>query len=189
MNEEQTNTSTTESPQGQIVQQQEQQPTDTSDTTNDKTLNTNPSTKDIMELRELWLPIANVARIMKSALPPNAKISKEAKECVQECVSEFVSFITSEASDKCIYEKRKTVNGEDILFAMASLGMDQYSSVLQIYLAKYRESQMLKQEKEGKKKGKEKNGGEEEGQIDNDDEEQIYEDYAGHYTNVDNMQY
>lgn len=33
---------------------------------------------------------------MKSALPENAKIAKEAKECMQECVSEFISFITSE---------------------------------------------------------------------------------------------
>lgn len=33
---------------------------------------------------------------MKNALPENAKIAKEAKECMQECVSEFISFITSE---------------------------------------------------------------------------------------------
>jgi len=33
---------------------------------------------------------------MKGALPENAKIAKEAKECMQECVSEFISFITSE---------------------------------------------------------------------------------------------
>lgn len=36
---------------------------------------------------------------MKNALPENAKIAKEAKECMQECVSEFISFITSEG--KC----------------------------------------------------------------------------------------
>jgi hypothetical protein len=40
--------------------------------------------------------LAPVARIMKNALPDNAKIAKEAKECMQECVSEFISFITSE---------------------------------------------------------------------------------------------
>jgi hypothetical protein len=46
--------------------------------------------------QDRYLPIANITRIMKKSLPPNAKISKEAKECVQECVSEFISFITSE---------------------------------------------------------------------------------------------
>lgn len=40
--------------------------------------------------------ICTVARTMRNALPENAKISKEAKECMQECVSEFISFITSE---------------------------------------------------------------------------------------------
>jgi Histone-like transcription factor (CBF/NF-Y) and archaeal histone len=42
------------------------------------------------------LPIANISRIMKNALPENAKIAKDAKECVQECVTEFIAFITSE---------------------------------------------------------------------------------------------
>ena len=51
-----------------------------------------------MDLREQdkYLPIANISRITKKALPPNAKIAKDAKETVQECVSEFISFITSE---------------------------------------------------------------------------------------------
>ena len=55
----------------------------------------NDDTEDFKE-QDRFLPIANVARIMKRALPENAKIAKEAKECVQECVSEFISFITSE---------------------------------------------------------------------------------------------
>ncbi|KJZ80603.1 hypothetical protein HIM_00453 [Hirsutella minnesotensis 3608] len=91
--------------------------------------------------QDRWLPIANVARIMKNALPDNAKIAKEAKECMQECVSEFISFITSEASEKCHQEKRKTVNGEDILFAMTSLGFENYAEALKVYLSKYREQQ------------------------------------------------
>jgi nuclear transcription Y subunit beta len=99
--------------------------------------------------QDRWLPIANVARIMKSALPENAKIAKEAKECMQECVSEFISFITSEASEKCQQEKRKTVNGEDILFAMTSLGFENYSEALKIYLARYRETLLASQKSAG----------------------------------------
>lgn len=76
---------------------------------------------------------------MKRALPSHAKLSKESKECVQECVSEFISFITSGAVDKCQAEKRKTLNGEDILYAMNSLGFENYAETLKIYLAKYRE--------------------------------------------------
>jgi hypothetical protein len=43
------------------------------------------------------------------------------------------------ASEKCQQEKRKTVNGEDILFAMTSLGFENYAEALKIYLSKYRE--------------------------------------------------
>ena len=85
------------------------------------------------------MPIANISRIMKKALPANAKIAKDAKETVQECVSEFISFITSEASDKCQREKRKTINGDDLLWAMSTLGFEEYVEPLKVYLHKYRE--------------------------------------------------
>ncbi|RID71666.1 hypothetical protein BRARA_C03591 [Brassica rapa] len=89
--------------------------------------------------QDRFLPIANVSRIMKKALPANAKISKDAKETVQECVSEFISFVTGEASDKCQREKRKTINGDDLLWAMTTLGFEDYVEPLKVYLQKYRE--------------------------------------------------
>lgn len=97
---------------------------------------------------------------MKESLPPTAKIAKESKECIQECVSEFISFVvrapwcpvvlprpcpvvlrarradtsrrspsldqTSEASERCLDGKRKTLNGEDVLEALTALGFDNY---------------------------------------------------------------
>ncbi|GMN46435.1 hypothetical protein TIFTF001_015624 [Ficus carica] len=93
----------------------------------------------IIKEQERLLPIANVGRIMKQILPRNAKISKEAKETMQECVSEFVSFVTGEASDKCRKERRKTVNGDDVCWALQALGFDDYAGPLRRYLHKYRE--------------------------------------------------
>ncbi|KAH1112467.1 hypothetical protein AAZX31_04G192700 [Glycine max] len=52
--------------------------------------------------QDRFLPIANVGRFMKKAIPGNVKISKDAKETVQECVSEFISF------------KYKEIEGEKI---------------------------------------------------------------------------
>ncbi|SGZ53768.1 CIC11C00000002367 [Sungouiella intermedia] len=97
--------------------------------------------------QDRYLPIANVARVMKLALPQQAKLSKESKECVQECVSEFISFITSQAIDRCTLEKRKTLNGEDILWAMFTLGFEHYAETLKIYLAKYREFEQMEAER------------------------------------------
>lgn len=43
------------------------------------------------------------------------------------------------ASDKCQREKRKTINGDDLLWAMATLGFEDYIEPLKVYLARYRE--------------------------------------------------
>ncbi|KAK1411671.1 hypothetical protein QVD17_38228 [Tagetes erecta] len=126
-------------------------------------------------------------------------MSKDVKETVQECVSEFISFVTGDwqvvvcfekkfckfgcgfnllfllvqatdsdfmteikgtdfqvivtkgkhtklgfkvsrrASDKCQREKRKTINGDDLLWAMATLGFEDYIEPLKLYLSRYRE--------------------------------------------------
>lgn len=90
--------------------------------------------------QDRFLPIANVAKIMKKGVPEKGKIAKDAKETIQECVSEFISFITSEASDRCLQEKRKTINGEDILLAMLTLGFDSYVEPLRTFLTKVRDA-------------------------------------------------
>lgn len=89
--------------------------------------------------QDRFMPIANVIRIMRKVLPTHAKISDDAKETIQECVSEYISFITSEANDRCQREQRKTITAEDVLWAMSKLGFDDYVEPLTIYLQKYRE--------------------------------------------------
>ena len=48
---------------------------------------------------------------------------------------------TCRASDKCSKEKRKTINGDDLLWAMSALGFEEYVEPLKMYLHKYREVQ------------------------------------------------
>ncbi|KAG8385888.1 hypothetical protein BUALT_Bualt03G0091900 [Buddleja alternifolia] len=102
----------------------------------------NPTTDDtecIVREQDRFMPIANVIRIMRKILPPHAKISDDAKETIQECVSEYISFITSEANDRCQREQRKTITAEDVLWAMSKLGFDDYIEPLTVYLHRYRE--------------------------------------------------
>ncbi|PWA95915.1 histone-fold protein [Artemisia annua] len=105
----------------------------------DTTTSASKQELSVIKEQDRLLPIANVGRIMKQILPPNAKLSKEAKETMQECVSEFISFVTGEASDHCRKEKRKTVNGDDVCWAMLNLGFDDYAEPLKKYLHKIRE--------------------------------------------------
>ncbi|KAL5015409.1 hypothetical protein ScPMuIL_009679 [Solemya velum] len=132
-----------------------------------------PRDSEPLREQDRFLPIANVARIMKKSVPKNGKIAKDAKECVQECVSEFISFITSEASERCHQEKRKTINGEDILFAMSTLGFDAYVEPLKLYLQKYRES------------NKDKSAGSGDGTLEEFDESSYKESIAqAHLSNI-----
>ncbi|KAF2288820.1 hypothetical protein GH714_015201 [Hevea brasiliensis] len=110
---------------------------------NNNTNNVNHSTIDDNECtvreQDRFMPIANVIRIMRKILPPHAKISDDAKETIQECVSEYISFITSEANERCQREQRKTITAEDVLYAMSKLGFDDYIEPLTVYLHRYRE--------------------------------------------------
>jgi nuclear transcription Y subunit beta len=98
-----------------------------------------PRVTETANNHEDLLPIANVGRIMKQVLPPNSKISKNAKETMQECASEFIGFVTGEAADRCKKEKRKTLNGDDICHAFESLGLDHYAEAMKKYVERYRE--------------------------------------------------
>ncbi|PON32944.1 Nuclear transcription factor Y subunit B [Parasponia andersonii] len=95
----------------------------------------------VVREQDQYMPIANVIRIMRRILPSHAKISDDAKETIQECVSEYISFITGEANDRCQREQRKTVTAEDVLWAMAKLGFDDYVEPLTLFLTRYRESE------------------------------------------------
>lgn len=114
---------------------------------NPDTVNNNPEAASprvppcMVREQDQYMPIANVIRIMRRILPPHAKISDDAKETVQECVSEYISFITGEANERCQREQRKTVTAEDVLWAMGKLGFDNYVEPLSVFLSKYRESE------------------------------------------------
>ena len=60
-------------------------------------------------------------------------------------MSEFISFITSEAAELCKTNGRKAVNGDDIVAALEQLGFDNYVAPLRVYLEKY--LQLVKGEK------------------------------------------
>ncbi|XP_012839452.1 PREDICTED: nuclear transcription factor Y subunit B-9-like [Erythranthe guttata] len=92
-----------------------------------------------------YMPIANITRIMRRVLPSHAKIADDAKEAIQEYVSEFISFVTAEANWRCNRDYRSTVTPEDVLAAMASLGLDDYLEPLTLFLNKHRAEQNSEQ--------------------------------------------
>ncbi|GJN13298.1 hypothetical protein PR202_ga31653 [Eleusine coracana subsp. coracana] len=99
------------------------------------------STEPVIREQDRLMPIANVVRVMRRMLPAHAKVADDAKEVIQECVSEFISFVTGEANDRCHGEHRKTVTAEDIVWAMERLGFDNYVAPLKSYIQRMRDSE------------------------------------------------
>ena len=83
---------------------------------------------------DLYLPIAIIGRLMKEPLPNEMKVTKRAKLCVQECATEFVMFLMSEAADICSESDRHRVTGHDVVEAMRRLGLDDYHDVIAPFL-------------------------------------------------------
>ena len=87
------------------------------------------------------LPLANLSRVMKRALPPASKISKDSKEVIEDSAVEFLLFLTSQFSETVHAEDRKAVSGEDVLNALSELGFDNYFDLARVYLNRFKESQ------------------------------------------------
>lgn len=85
-----------------------------------------------------YMPIASLMRIMRRVLPDDAKVADDAKETIQECVSEFITFITREANESCHREYRRTVTPNDVISAMADLGFREYVEPLTVFINKHR---------------------------------------------------
>jgi len=62
------------------------------------------------------------------------KVAKEAKEVIQECVSDFIGFVTSDAAERLEEDKRKTITADDILGSIRALGFDQYVPILEEFM-------------------------------------------------------
>ncbi|RYR00687.1 hypothetical protein HN51_049277 [Arachis hypogaea] len=75
---------------------------------------------------------------MRQIVPKHAKICDDTKEIVRSCVCEFIGIVTYEANGHCDTEQRRTLAAEDIIWAMSSLGFDNYAELLKAHLSHVR---------------------------------------------------
>ena len=60
--------------------------------------------------------------------------SSQASKCLSDNLKTHIR-----AAERCQNEKRKTINGEDLLWAMNALGFENYVEPLKTFLVKYRD--------------------------------------------------
>merc|ERR1711860_70385 len=110
---------------------------------------------------DLNLPRSVVSRILKEALPPSVKVSKEAQAAVAKAASVFVLYATSCANNVALKSHRKTIHGNDVI------------KPLENSLDCWKESQQKKKDSAKKKRDAKK---EEEEQKNGDDEDNDEDD-------------
>ncbi|TRY51815.1 Histone-like transcription factor (CBF/NF-Y) and archaeal histone [Cryptosporidium tyzzeri] len=91
------------------------------------------------ESSDLSLPINNIGRMMKLSIPGSAKISRESKMLMQQISKDFIGCISSQAGVICTSNKRRVLNGEDIINALSSFGFGDYTDTLINYLNIWRD--------------------------------------------------
>merc|ERR1712029_1072404 len=107
-----------------------------------------------------------VSRIIKEALPPSVKVSKEAQAAVAKAASVFVLYATSCANNVALKSHRKTIHGNDVIKAMDDMEFEKFIKPLENSLDCWKESQQKKKDTAKKKRDAKK---EEEEQKNEDD--------------------
>merc|ERR1711874_501742 len=93
---------------------------------------------------DLNLPSAVVCRIVKDALPPNTKVTKEAQAAIAKAASVFVLYATSCSNSIAGKANRKTIQGQDVVAAMEDMEFDKFIKPLETSLQVWRQSKKRK---------------------------------------------
>merc|ERR1712018_375127 len=118
---------------------------------------------------DLNLPNAVVSRIIKEALPPSVKVSKEAQAAVAKAASVFVLYATSCANNVALKSHRKTIHGGDVVKAVEDMEFDKFIKPLENSLESWKDSQQKKKDTAKQKRDAKKE--ETTKKVDGDDEE------------------
>lgn len=104
---------------------------------------------------DLSLPKATMAKLIQELLPADVGIAKETRDLLTECCVEFIHLVSSEASEVCDKEKKKTIGGEQVIQAFKNLGFQSYiPEIEQVML----EHKSISKDREVRKSIKQDNG-------------------------------
>jgi len=113
-------------------------------------------------IEEFELPKSLVTRIAKSALPENAKMSKDVSLSIVKASTVFINYLAASAHDVAAQKQHKSISASDVLKALELLELGDMVDPLQKELQIYREHQKSDRSRKGgasaKGKGRETEG-------------------------------
>lgn len=84
-----------------------------------------------------YLPMHNIMKIARAAVPAKTKFTKKFQLLLSTIVSEFLHLIAAKLH--LSFPEKKVVNDEDCIQLIESLGIQQYSTILKVFMSDYRE--------------------------------------------------
>ena len=72
------------------------------------------ATTEVCQDDELSVPRAALNKMIKQLIP-NIRVANDARELIQNCCTEFIHLVATEANDLCVMQQKKTISPENIL--------------------------------------------------------------------------
>mmetsp|Transcript_15435 Transcript_15435/g.29110 ORF Transcript_15435/g.29110 Transcript_15435/m.29110 type:complete len:214 (-) Transcript_15435:2395-3036(-) len=96
-------------------------------------------------------PMACIRRMLKTSLPANTNVGKDACGAFSRACGIFIVYLTACANDFARESKRQTITANDVLAAVKELDFDEFTPKLTAFIEQHRQS-------EKKKKARKKSG-------------------------------
>ncbi|WVN85067.1 uncharacterized protein L203_100209 [Cryptococcus depauperatus CBS 7841] len=75
---------------------------------------------------DVALPKATVVKIIQEMLPDDISASKEAKDIIFDCCTEWIKLISTQSNMVCEASSKKTISPEHVMEALKQLGFEDF---------------------------------------------------------------
>lgn len=105
---------------------------------------------------EVGLPRATINKMVRDALPSDARLSADCCEKIIDCCTEFVNLISSEANEVCNKESKTTIHPDHVIKALTELQYTEFLPEVQEVWDKYKSEHKWGDKKLSKQSGADK---------------------------------
>lgn len=101
----------------------------------------------VERIQDLNLPLANISRIIRDALPENVGMDRETRVAIARATSVFIMYLASTAAANAEKLNHKTFTAADVFEAVDEMEFDTFLGPMRDALTSYRQSMKDKKDK------------------------------------------
>lgn len=101
----------------------------------------------VERIQDLNLPISNISRIIRDALPDNVAMDRETRIAIARATSVFIMYLASSASANAEKANHKTFSAADVFESIEEMEFDSFLEPMKVALTAYRQTMKDKKDK------------------------------------------